>query len=199
MEEKKKDIKPVSQANVKKKSAGKKFIDEFIQDDLKDIGEYILWDVIVPTSKNAISELVSGGIDMLLFGKDGRSTRRGGRPAGGRNYSSISSSKSNGVRIVSYNDREEKKHNVTVPRNIGNYDDLYFETRPKAEDALDELRSILREYENVSVADYFTVCKCEELSEFTDERYGWTSLDGVCVYMNAPGDFRINLPRPRAL
>ena len=56
----------------KKKSEVSNLKNIFISEDIRNVGEYILTDVIIPAVKNALSDTVSNGINMLLYGDAGR-------------------------------------------------------------------------------------------------------------------------------
>lgn len=45
-------------------------------DNTKSVGHYILWDVLIPASKNTITEMISNGIEMLLYGEPRGNIRR---------------------------------------------------------------------------------------------------------------------------
>src|SRR5690606_24426648 len=63
-------IKQVTSGTVveRKKSLGSKFKETFAGDDAQSVGNYLLFDVIIPATKNLISDMVSQGIERLLFG-----------------------------------------------------------------------------------------------------------------------------------
>ena len=68
----KKEIKAVVNGKVtkKKKGIGSKIGAVLFDDNnVGDVKEYVIFDVIVPAVKNAISNAITGGIDMLLFGE----------------------------------------------------------------------------------------------------------------------------------
>ena len=56
----------------KKKSEVSNLKSIFISEDIRNVGAYILADVIIPAVKNALSDTVSNGINMLLYGDAGR-------------------------------------------------------------------------------------------------------------------------------
>ena len=62
----------------KKKSSFRKFTDEFISEDAKNIKSYVFGEVLIPAIKKAISDIVTDGIDIKLYG--------GTRSAGERRY-----------------------------------------------------------------------------------------------------------------
>ena len=66
----------------KKKSELSKIKDTFISEDAANVKSYIIGDVLIPAAKKAISDIVSNGIDMILYG--GKSPNRDRR--GSSNY-----------------------------------------------------------------------------------------------------------------
>ena len=57
-----------------------KFADVFISEDVNNVKSYIVMDVLVPAIKKAISDIVTNGIDMILYGKLGNQKRILQRP-----------------------------------------------------------------------------------------------------------------------
>lgn len=62
-------------AKPKKKGEMQKFADVFISEDVGNVKSYILMDVLVPAIKKAISDIVTNGIDMILYGETGRTRK----------------------------------------------------------------------------------------------------------------------------
>ena len=73
--EKKKVEKVVSGTAVKKRNDMRKLTDIFISEDAENVKSYIFMDVLVPAIKKAISDIVTDGIDMVLYGSTGRSRK----------------------------------------------------------------------------------------------------------------------------
>ena len=71
-----KKIEPVAKAKTKKKSEIKKFTDVFIAEDVTSVKNYIVNDVLIPAAKKAISDIVTNGIDMILYGEARGKDRR---------------------------------------------------------------------------------------------------------------------------
>ena len=59
-------------AKTRKKGEMQKFANVFIAEDANNVMSYILMEVIVPAAKKAISDIVTTGIDMILYGEAGR-------------------------------------------------------------------------------------------------------------------------------
>jgi len=171
-------------------SAGRKFLSEFLADDIHSIRDYIVWDVLLPAVKNAISDTVTNGIDMLLFGQT-RTRTTAGSVRRITPYSSISSNNVSSNRIVKYNDISEQRHNN---RGLGgySYQEVVLATRPEAEDVLAHMRLYLDRYQVVTVADLYDAVG--EVPDMIDNKWGWTDLSGAAVQRCSDG-FILRMPR----
>jgi len=182
-QEKEKKVEKVVQGTVttRKKSLGKKFSETFLGDDIENVKGFIVFDVIVPTIKDTISNVVSSGIDMLLFGEArGSNTRR----QGGKSYVSYSN----------YYDNKRDRKPVNTQRGTHDFRDIILETRGEAEEVLSNMVDILYDFNEVSVADLYDLCGISN-SNWTDNKYGWTDLSGACVKRARGGGYIIDLPR----
>lgn len=172
-------------------SAGRKFLSEFLADDISNIKDYILWDVLLPAVKNAISDTITNGIDMLLFGQTrtrGSNTVKRITP-----YSSLYSSSN---RIVKYNDIQEQQSRKNRGLSGYSYQEVVLASRPEAEDVLAHMRIYLDRYGVVSVSDLYDAVG--EVPEMMDTKWGWTDLTGACVQRCSDG-YLIRMPRVESL
>lgn len=180
--EKKKVEKVVnSKVKVKKKSEISKFADVFISEDASNVKSYIFMDVLVPAIKKAISDIVTDGIDMILYGETGRNKKRSGN---------------NNSTYVSYNrysDRRDERRETSY-RAATRYDfaDVTFDTKRDAEDVLERMEELLDTYGMVTVGDFNDLIGIT--GEFTDQRYGWTSLRTTDIIRVRDG-YKLKLPR----
>jgi len=69
-------------AKIRKKSPGSNFLKSFLGDDIGSVGEYIVYEVLIPAAKDTLRDIVSGGVERLLFGDGGGSSRRRDRDSG---------------------------------------------------------------------------------------------------------------------
>lgn len=182
----------------RKKSVAKRFTDMFIGGDVDNVLEYVVKDVLVPATKDAISDAITTGIERLIFGESRPTSRRGGsRPGnygGGYNpYNRYSSSPTRRDR-----DREREE-----PRSAGrrtrspSFDDVVFEKRFEAEEVLDQMTEAVDQYGQVTVLDFYNLCG--EPHDFTQERWGWEDvrdLKHVTISNLRGGGYVINLPKP---
>lgn len=163
----------------KKRGAGSKLADVFISDDASNVKSYIIMDVLIPAAKKAISDIITNGTDMILYGETGRSRKSGSsRISYSRYYES---------------DRDRR---APIRSTRYSFDDVILETRAEAEDVLFNMEELLKEYSIVSVADFYDLVGIE--GNYTDNRYGWTDLHSASVLRDRDG-YRIKLPRVMAL
>jgi len=177
--EKKKVEKVVSgNVNRKKKSEAKKIADIFISDDIHNVKSFILMDVIVPTVKKTIDEIVTNGLRMVLYGGDKPGKK--------------STSK------ISYRDSYERNsgRSSRSGRNRYDLDEIVLDSRSEAEEVLENMYDLLEEYGIVSVSDYFELLGLD--TEFTDNKFGWASLRSADVVRVRNG-YVVRLPRPMAI
>lgn len=163
----------------RKKSEVRKLADVFVSEDISNVKQYVLMDVLVPAIKKAISDIVTNGIDMVLYGETGRSSKR-----------------ESGASRVSYRSYYEKERDRREDRGrvrTGyDFDEYILKTRAEAEEVLSQMDDLIDRYQVVSVADY-----CELIgvrSNYTDNNYGWTNIRNASVVRSRDG-WVIKLPR----
>ena len=169
--EERKKLKPVVKGPViqKKPSFLEKFKSSFLGDST-NIGEYIMYDILVPAFRNTMSDLGFGIVDMLFGGGRGY----------GRNYDSSRVVRDRGRSYVSYNtisDRESRGRYRDVDRTERarhDFNNIVYDTREEAEEVLSHLVDRILEYREATVAEFCELSNIEP--RYTDDRYGWTNL-----------------------
>ena len=146
-------------AKVKKKNELHKVADIFISEDVKNVKSYVLMDVLVPAIKKAISDIVTNGIDMILYGGTGK---RGSSGAGKISYRDY------------YGRKDEPRHSDSRTRTGYSYDDVVLDSRGEAEDVLARMDELIETYGEVSVADLYDLVGIT--GNYTDNKYGWTNI-----------------------
>ena len=118
-------------------------------------------DVLVPAIKKSISDIVTNGLDMMLYGENGRRK---------------SSSNASYVSYRSYSDRnDDKKYSdISRTRTGYSYDDIVLESRGEAEEVLTRMDELIATYGMVSVADLYDLVG--KTCHYTDNKYGWTNI-----------------------
>lgn len=167
-----------------KKNNVRKWTDTFISEDVSNVKNYIFMDVIVPSIKKAIYDLVVGALDMSLYGGNGK----GKRPTSDKisyrtDYSDISR-------------RGERRYDNSRSSSTYNYDDIVVETRAEAETVLIRMDEIMAEYGTVRVADLYDLVGAT--GQYTDNNYGWTDIQSARV-VRVPDGYKIKMPRAIAL
>lgn len=170
----------------KKKSQVTKFADIFISEDAANVKSYVFFDVLVPAIKKAISDIVIDSIDMILYGGTGHSKKR----SSGSNATYVTYSK--------YGDRDRRDDRRradgyrTLPRY--SFEDIILDNRADAEEVLDRLDELLDRYNMVTVTDLYDLVGIT--GEYTDNKYGWTSLSNARVEPARGGGFVLRMPSP---
>lgn len=173
------------QVRQKKKSEIRKLTDVFVSEDVSNVKSYILMDVLVPAIKKAVSDIVTNGVDMILYGESGRTKKR--------------DSGASRVSYRSYYERERDRRDSDRSRVRTGYDfDEYsLDNRGEAEEVLSQMDDLIDRYGTVSVADY-----CELIgvrSNYTDNNYGWSNIRSATVVRDRDGGWVIKLPRAMPL
>lgn len=179
-EDKKKKLKPVvKKGNVvkKKRTVMDKFKDAFLGES-ENLGDYIMYDVLVPAFRDTISDMGFGVIERL-FG-NGRS--RGGSYNSrvvrdrGRSYVSYNNTHDN-RRGNNRNDSRRDFDNNSRARH--DFDNVIFTNKWEAEDVLAHLVDLTIEYGEATVRSFYELSNIE--ADYTDDRYGWTTLRDAYV------------------
>mgnify|MGYP003299575656 CR=1 FL=1 len=172
------------QTKSKKKGEMRKLRDSFISEDAPKLKEYVILDVLIPAIKKAISDIVTNGVDMILYGetRHDRKTVNGSKVS----YSSY---------YVGGN-KEEKRDRSRV-RDGFDYDDILFAHRGDAEVVLSAMEDTIDRYGFVSVLDMYDLADVST-SNYTLGNYGWKGLRGAKT-VPASGGYVIKLPKPEPL
>lgn len=174
------DKKVVAKANgkLKKKSEAGKLANIFLAGDVASVKSYIIEDVLIPTLKNAVSEVVRNGIDILLYGEV---KNRGNKTNASK---------------VSYNNcynSNSSRSNYGGSSNNYSYDDIIFPSRGDAEVVLDGLNDIIQQYGFASIADLYELANITA-GKYTDNNYGWCEILTVSP-ARVPEGYILRLPR----
>lgn len=162
-----------------KKNEMRKLADIFISEDAANVKNYIILDVIVPSVKKAIYELIVGALDMTLYGGRGNGKRPTADKVSYRDYNGVSR-------------RDDRSYGVSRTTSGYSYDDIVVETRGEAEAVLSRMDEIMEEYEIVRVADLYDLVGIT--GDYTDNKYGWTNIRNAKIVRVRDG-YKIDMPR----
>lgn len=181
--------KVIAKAKVQKKSAIKEALRTFFAQDLPEIAEHLVIDVAIPAAKNAITDMVTQGIQQLLYGEV--DLRR--RPTSG--YTSYSNSSRSDRSRGYYETRRTERREPRQPKPT-NVEDLVFDTRGDAVDVIEFIAEQIETYGQVSVADLMSSVGIQP--RYTDERWGWTTIDAFEIRQIREG-WLVSADRPEPL
>lgn len=145
--------------------------------------QYIVMDVLIPAAKSTITDVVSQGIERLIYGD--RSPRsRSDRPGGYISYNRVRR------QTPEYNAISERA------RSQHDFDSIILATRGEAEDVIDRLRDLISQYEVATVADLYDLVGIS--GNFTDDKWGWYDLRSAMV-RHVRGGYLLSLPRTQPI
>lgn len=185
---------PVIQGSAveRKEPLRKKFLSAYAGDSAQSVGQYLLIDVVVPATKNLISDLVTQGINRILYGSS--------RPAGGGVNSFVGSRVSYGKFFngggSSNNQQSNAPQMSQQARANHSFGEIVLQTRSDAELVIDSLRDLIEQYGSAKVVDLYSAVGVT--SDFTDQKYGWTNLSRASVIQIREG-YLLDLPKPEVL
>lgn len=143
-----------------KEPLGKRLMNTFIKEDIRDIKDFILYDWIIPGIKAGVLNMIS-----LAFFQETYDVRRG-HPQKRDRYDPK----------VSYSSfyRGEDRRRYECPERRApklDYRNVIISYREDAEIIVDTLKQRIRDYDFATIADLFQLIDAD--SEFTDNNWGW--------------------------
>lgn len=175
-----KKIKPVATGKVKKKSELQKIASSFITEDINTVKEFAIQDVLIPSLKKAIVDIVTNGINMFMYGETKKSS------------SSTITSK------ISYSGfyKDSDSTSYTERRSsIGSfdYDTIRFKTRGDAELVLASMEEVIERFGFVTVGDFYDLAEVST-DNYAVNKYGWKDIQSARIVYTSEG-YIIKLPR----
>ena len=163
----------------RKPSVMKKFADVFLAEDMGEV----FWDVIMPSIKGGIADVLITTIQSLIGG-----SKRSSGSSSVINYNSI-------YRNIGY--KSDDRVNRSGDRKaFFDLDDIVIETRGEAEDVLTNMEDIIDQYGSVKVSDLYDLVGLS--APYTMDRYGWTNLSRAYTERARDG-YVLRLPKAQPL
>lgn len=166
---------------VKKKKGINKLADNFISEDVKNVKSYVIMDVLIPSLKKAISDIVTNGIDMILYGE----TR--GKKKSATNY----------VSYDRFADNRRDDRSRTTSRVRYSIDDIILETKRDVDDVIQGMEQIIDQYGVVRVADLYDLVGIT--GDYTDNKYGWDDIRTADAVRTRDGDYALRMPKAKPI
>ena len=162
---------------IKKSNELRKITDIFISEDIANVKSYIVMDVLIPTIKKAVSDIIKNGIDMILYG-------------------SVSPTRSNSTaNRISYSKYyDDNRNTVRDSRAKSGFrsDDIIFDNRGEAEIVLSRMDELIDTYGIVTIADLYDLAGVT--GDYTTNNYGWTNIRSAEVVRVRDG-YIIKMPK----
>lgn len=164
----------------------------FIAEDVDAVKDYVMKDVIWPTIRDGIYDAFTGALSMFLYKTPtGRGGKRAFKNPGSSGYSPYGTIYTGSAREF----KEDRPRAISGRRDVRDYESIRFAYRKDAETVLADLFDIFEDYEILSVADFYTLCK--QPTTPIDHEWGWTDLNTTNVYVGRDhGEYYIHLPKP---
>lgn len=173
-------------AKTRKQSEFKKIAGAMITDEVKSIKDHTIYQIIIPTIVDTISQIVKDAIDLTFRGEVGASSRSSSRVVGGS---------SRNVSRVSYNSLYDDRRDNRRVSDRYSYDEVTFETRDDAEKVLSCMEDVIDSYGVVTVADFFEFAGITGGNGYTDRNYGWSNLRSAKIERLSANEWLIVTPR----
>lgn len=151
--------------------------------NIRETGDYLLWDVLIPALKDTIIDMIQNGIEGLVHGDT----------SGGRSRRSRTK-RHRDVSYVSYGDMYDTPRKRTKVRSSENrFSEYIFISRADADEVLSTMLEIIDTYDAVSVYEFLELIG--QVGEYTDNKYGWDNLARAKI-ARVRGGFALVLPDP---
>ena len=155
----------------RKRKAGKHLLRSLVEEDGRAAAEYIMNDIVIPSAKSLLHDIMDRGSARLLWGDGGYSNGRynsyssNNRPY--NDYASRSIRPISDARANQYNRSRRNQTSVFV-------DDIYLDSLHDLEEFDSRLHYLLDNQGFVRVSDYYKAANLE--SNYIDARFGWYDL-----------------------
>lgn len=176
----------------------RRFRRSFIAGDASSVGDHVFWNLLVPAAQDAVLDMGQTFLEMLIKGERGSSRLRNpAAPQQGRgstsqiNYGGLSSG-SSGSRLVI----PPTNHALGVNNGRFSPNEIILSSRAEAEGLIRRLFEVLEKYPVVTVRDLYSMVGVT--ADYTDDRWGWSNLDGADVKRVRDGVLLV-LPPPEEL
>lgn len=166
-----------------KKNGARRFFDSLIYDDLPKVKDYIFTDVLVPSIKKALSDIIKTGSDLILYG-DANKSRASNMPGSKVSYRSYYDNPN-----IAYNSQPIQPRD----RSGLDYDNIIVGSRGDAELVLTQMEEIIQQYGMVRIADLYDLVGIST-SNHCANNYGWTNLSEAKYILTRDG-YLLKFPR----
>ena len=186
-----KKVEKVVTGEVKKRSKplGKRFKETFVGGDIKEATGYVITDVVMPGIRDMVFESIMNGAKRFLYGTTFTPSRT-------QNSKNSRFSYNNPISRMAVDPRDSVMLPKQSPHRAREAGEIVLQQKVDADQALDQMMTILSMYDVVSLADLYETLGLQ--SSHTDNKWGWTSLAGSKVVQIREG-YLLDLPPMEAI
>lgn len=178
-------------SEIKKDTFWDKFKKAWFGENVENAGEFMIFEVGIPAMKATLSDMISNGMEVLLFGESS------GRHSRGR------SKESSGYTGMYKRERERERERDDRRTSYGY---IWEQVEPRSQRdcmaIIAEMKDFAYDNEYITVAELLDIMRASNLAEYTDENKGWYAEDlkgNTCSCYAVRGGYLLDLPRPRAI
>ena len=193
------DVRPVAQGSRKDPDMGRKLKDVFISDNAGSVGDFLVWDVLVPGIKGMLQQAGHGLVDGI-FGSGGRRYNGSTSYSRSSRYEEPSYRNNTGRPSYSYsrNEREYERRDARRRRSADS--EVVLQSWGDAEAVRDGMIEYLERYGRVTVSDLNGLAGLSD-RDFTDGEWGWEDISGAHIrtirgYFEDGDGYALELPPP---
>lgn len=139
----------------------------FIKEDIRDIGNYVLFDLIIPGVKDTILNM----LEMAFFGSSSRNRRNGNRSYNAPSYYNYSSASR-------YNTSYYNNGRAREARRM-DYKNIILRNKMDADEVVRRLHERIRESGAASISDLYELMGMD--SNWNDHQFGWVEERDIGV------------------
>lgn len=167
-----------------------KLRETFIAEDARDVGDYVVWDILVPTIKRTIRDIIVGTADRVFLGSSSPNSSNSLYRERGVTYVKARTDYASAAKRTSESSRPVQR---TVNRSNFHLNEIIFDNYDDAAAVLEKMIDYLDTYGKVSVDEYFDMIG--HSADYTAQNWGWKSLSSATI-VNTFGGYFIKLPNP---
>lgn len=149
---------------IKKKGEFQKLADVFISEDINSVKSHLLEDIVIPTIKKAIVDLVSDGISILFYGSSNRNKKSNASKVSYSGY---------------YKAPQDSTRQERSERNVLEYNNIIVSSRGEAEEIFVCLEELISQYGFATVSDLYECIN--KTAPYTASNYGWTDISSAKI------------------
>lgn len=175
----------------RKKPLTRRIAENFTGADARSVGQYVLFEVVLPQVKDLIYDVGSSALQRSLFGDRGsNSYTSSSRRKGYTPYNTVATA------AVSKVQQQMKPAPQATSDEFG---EIIVESRGEAQEVMDKIGNLIETYGMASVSDLKAAVGLT--GSFTDEKFGWIAMGGTDIRRvgGAQPGYLLILPRPEEL